>query len=397
MNNKNWNIKKNSFTRSFVLFLFIFVFCSENEKSVIEINPSKFNAGPIYLSDFAEDITYIRLDSSFIIPHVMSLDIFEDTMIVCTRPDCQLLAYDKTGRLLNKIGRQGHGPGEYQYPWEFSIDKKNRRVYILSKVRNQVLIYNIDGRFIRDIPVGQFSADFDDIEYRDKKIYLFEGNHLGYAKYNWLIIDTSGVYVDAKFNATPRFKVKNGYRYRAAFRLKDELYYWNQFNDTIFNIGTKGVSVKYLFAKGDFRLTPQNNDDISIFSKRVFIPHFFIKSRDILFFNYFVQDNWGIALHYKGTNTFQSFEMPYKRDQQFGIQNDLDGGVLFSPEQLVFIKNQEYLVSWAEAFMIKAHVASDVFKTSNPKFPEKKKELEKLAASLNENDNPVLMLVKMKK
>ena len=31
-----------------------------------------------------------------------------------------------------------------------------------------------------------------------------------------------------------------------------------------------------------------------------------------------------------------------------------------------------------------------------PKYPEKKKQLEKLANSLNENDNPVLMLVKLK-
>ncbi len=39
----------------------------------------------------------------------------------------------------------------------------------------------------------------------------------------------------------------------------------------------------------------------------------------------------------------------------------------------------------------------NAFKNSNPKYPEKKKELEALAASLNENDNPVLMLAKLKK
>lgn len=31
-----------------------------------------------------------------------------------------------------------------------------------------------------------------------------------------------------------------------------------------------------------------------------------------------------------------------------------------------------------------------------PQYPEKKKELEELANSLNEDDNPILMLVKMK-
>ena len=51
---------------------------------------------------------------------------------------------------------------------------------------------------------------------------------------------------------------------------------------------------------------------------------------------------------------------------------------------------------WIDAYIIKEHVASEASKNSNPKFPEKKKELEKLAASLDENDNPVLMLVKLK-
>lgn len=42
------------------------------------------------------------------------------------------------------------------------------------------------------------------------------------------------------------------------------------------------------------------------------------------------------------------------------------------------------------------YVASEAFKNSTPKYSEKKKELEELAATLNANDNPVLMLAKLK-
>jgi hypothetical protein len=41
-------------------------------------------------------------------------------------------------------------------------------------------------------------------------------------------------------------------------------------------------------------------------------------------------------------------------------------------------------------------MGSEEFKNSTPKYPEKKKELEKLASSLDENDNPVLMLIQLK-
>jgi hypothetical protein len=48
------------------------------------------------------------------------------------------------------------------------------------------------------------------------------------------------------------------------------------------------------------------------------------------------------------------------------------------------------------AFELKQFISSKAFKLSNPKYPGKKKELEKLANSLDENDNPVLMIVKLK-
>jgi hypothetical protein len=45
---------------------------------------------------------------------------------------------------------------------------------------------------------------------------------------------------------------------------------------------------------------------------------------------------------------------------------------------------------------LKTRVSDSEFKTSIPKYPEKKKELEKLANSLKETDNPVLILVRLR-
>jgi hypothetical protein len=49
------------------------------------------------------------------------------------------------------------------------------------------------------------------------------------------------------------------------------------------------------------------------------------------------------------------------------------------------------------SYQIKAHVASNEFKNSVPKFPENKKALEKLAESIKETDNPILIMVRLKK
>ncbi|MCG6189357.1 hypothetical protein [Maribellus maritimus] len=72
--------------------------------------------------------------------------------------------------------------------------------------------------------------------------------------------------------------------------------------------------------------------------------------------------------------------------------NDYDGGPDF---EHVYQKNNE-LIGYVNAMDLMIHVNSAKFRSSTPKHPEKKKELEQLANSLNENDNPVLMLVKLK-
>jgi hypothetical protein len=77
-----------------------------------------------------------------------------------------------------------------------------------------------------------------------------------------------------------------------------------------------------------------------------------------------------------------------------GLYNDIDGGPRFFPTKQV---NDSTMLMWVKANELKDHVASDDFKKTTVKYPEKKKELEKLANSLKETDNPVLMFVTFRK
>ncbi|MGV8137989.1 MAG: hypothetical protein AB2L20_22490 [Mangrovibacterium sp.] len=79
-----------------------------------------------------------------------------------------------------------------------------------------------------------------------------------------------------------------------------------------------------------------------------------------------------------------------------GIIDDISCGNAFVPKENHLLKKGNYISGWEFSYEIKAYVASETFKNAIPKSPKKKKELEKLANSLNENDNPVLMLVKLK-
>ena len=82
------------------------------------------------------------------------------------------------------------------------------------------------------------------------------------------------------------------------------------------------------------------------------------------------------------------------------INNDLDGGLpltLGARNYYYYIEDgSEYVAFLINPFALKNHVGSDAFVNSSPKYPDKKIALEKLARSLDENDNPVLMIVKLK-
>ncbi len=102
----------------------------------------------------------------------------------------------------------------------------------------------------------------------------------------------------------------------------------------------------------------------------------------------------GVSFVNKANQTVLS---SFKEPSNQGIENDLDNGPGFTPHYYFQEEGEEFLIGWVDAYKLKAHVIGEDFRSSTPKYPEKKKELEELAASLDENDNPVLMLVKLKK
>jgi hypothetical protein len=81
-----------------------------------------------------------------------------------------------------------------------------------------------------------------------------------------------------------------------------------------------------------------------------------------------------------------------------GIQNDLDGGIMFRLYANSYFteNNIEYLIGLIDPFDLKSHIASTEFKNSVPKDPEKKNALEKFANGIKETDNPILMMIKLK-
>ena len=379
----------------FLIFLFFIQCTKENKGDTFVINLSNFMKKEVMLSEVASLIEYIPLESNLPFGHIFNIQIVDSLIFISSYPD-GLHLFDRSGRYINKIGKIGYGPGEYRHGHKFTIDNKRKQVFVLDGDR--VLKYSFNNEFIESNLLKEFNSRFNDIMYLNEQIFLLGGISMGYGNLNWLVLDTSFGVKSIKPNSIEQFKSKFGLTWQVGFIFENHVHYWNNYNDTVFQITKDGFLPRYLFAKDDCRL-PMEDISWEDFDKKYFYPKSIFETRKFLIIYYYYKEEYHTAILQKKKK--QIFIINSSDDEETryagpGITNDIDGGVNLSPFNYFTKGNYEYLVGWVFAHQLKAHVASDAFKNSTPKYPEKKRELERLANSLSENDNPVLMIVKLK-
>ena len=63
--------------------------------------------------------------------------------------------FSRSGKFLCSVGSVGQGPGEYLYPNDVIIDEKNELIYLAPLFGDKIFVYNMSGRFLRNIEFPQ--------------------------------------------------------------------------------------------------------------------------------------------------------------------------------------------------------------------------------------------------
>jgi len=344
------------------------------------------------LSGISSDISYVKLDSKVLIDQISKVQICSDKIILKAK-SVGILAYDLNGNFISRIGGFGNGPGEYTKSFStFTANSKGTLVYILDHY-NKIFVYSSRGIFQKSFNLNDSILADDIFGFPDNQLLLVEGNSFGKAKFNWVITDSTG---------NTKFQKRNYIKFSATrfagpspenivISNAGSFIYFEQYNDTIFQVSPNSYRNYAIFKFNDIRLTPEISGKEGPIGagNKYFLPLNIFRLKDDLFFQYFFNLKINLA---KFDSESQKLRV-INSDSKLGcFTNDIDGGLPFD----LCISSDQILLGWFSPFQLKAHVASEAFKNSTPKYPEKKKALEKLANSLNENDNPVLMLVKLK-
>ncbi len=360
----------------------------------------------VAISEIANNIKYIPLETTTksLLGDINKVIISDTNIYIGGNQG--LKKFSLGGEFIGKIGQTGRGPGEYMNLGNFGITKKLNIIIIFDANSQKILWYNENGDFIKQVNKSLNGDHF--VFFDNNKIALYSSKILVQPD----SIVSSLIITDSYLNiikTIPNIIQRTGKWSIASVPLyifNDNLYYKDCFNDTLYHLNSNNLRLeKYAVIKlGNYQLPakiklPLNQGISKLIEitkraeNKLTIRNIFESNKYLIF-----KLLYGFGI-YKNDPLFVLFAKDrniVKALSGNGFINDLDGGLNFTPASYININNQEYLIGWVNAFKLKEHVASAAFKSSTPKYPEKKKELEKLANSLKDDDNPVLMLVKLK-
>ena len=121
------------------------------------VNPGKDKEATLYLSDFADEVRYIKLQTNdaCMLEKIQKVLIDGDNVFISSlhSNSSRLLLFNSNGLFIKEIGLQGRGPGEFNTVLDFDLDRSNKIVYILDTPGN-IYVYDYSGKYLKTIKSG---------------------------------------------------------------------------------------------------------------------------------------------------------------------------------------------------------------------------------------------------
>lgn len=356
----------------------------------------------VKLSDLGfADIEYIPLETNEHSIISGTNDIITGNKLI-VGPGFYLVKYFKTilefqtdGSFVTRIGTVGRGPKEFLVPHDVKVDEKTHNIYVLAGWQKKFFIYSETGELIRTFQIPFVSQVFS---FFDNEILCYSINHEGNIENSYNLIDTNGKILESYPNKFP-FNNQNTHAITGEnlfYNFNRQVFKKEVYSDTVYSYENKVFKPHLVIQVGNKLITPQARSkfDGLYLAKNYISPLNLFEFGDYVYYEFvykFALPDDVIIYSFIGSKK-NNLKVIFNTGK--GIINDLDGGPNIWPKT---IQDDNTIVALVDALKLKTHVASEAFKNSIPKYPERKKELEILANSLKETDNPVLLLISLKK
>jgi hypothetical protein len=381
-----------------IILSFLIYSCSHQEKN--KLNEIVVLSEPVKeitrLSEIASDISYIPLQTndSSLMGHIFSLKATGNFFYFRTLD--KIYCFSDQGNFLFKLDKKGRGPGEYNFIHDFDITADNKILAVLN--RSEVLLYNIsnNGLHFRNKITCSESADKINFINLNYDILVQYDNSTGQKMLSKELLNINGDKLKAWPNAM-KFALKDGIMVYSdceniSYLNNNNLFVKEKMNDTIFCLNSSNILEPFLvFNTGDKRLTPEARANGAYYSEHTgdyFTIQRVFGSERFIYFKFLFNKKMN---SYRSVYDISNSER-YSISDKALLKDDLAGGPAFDPQY----SRDGFFYAWLDALKFRSFLKSEEFEHSVVSNPQKKAELKKLAGSLLETDNPVLVKVKIR-
>ena len=328
----------------------------------IDIISNISNNQKINLSAVASNIEYCLLETDkkcLVVPHMVVYCSKEYIVTLGQQTDNHFVCFifeRATGKFVRQISRMGQGPNDFQFVYNEFWDEINEQICVACN--NQFAFYNLDGTLSHKTSSLQFGG-FYFIAHNDFYI-KYVPNRYGNSTIRIAFFDKTGALVDSIPNYKSWKKISRRIVTNSAdaqFHIfGNNLYYKDNFCDTMYQIEEFTLQPKYIFNTGS-RYVPyelqdgggfdftQSSSGISIIDhyKKYFVFDKFFEDNQHLYFTFDYNQMKYRAMYDKTKDMLQIMPpistAPSERIHRFrilyGFENDLDGGLPFWPKQMI--------------------------------------------------------------
>jgi hypothetical protein len=345
------------------------------------------------LSEIATDVTYVPLQTSenSLIGHIQEIRTINGKFYIFTFRE--VLCFDKTGHYLYKLHKEGKGPEEYTSIYDFDVSSDNDLLIIL--VDRKIFVYKDNGSsfiFSKSLKFNDQPSKTDFVP-GQKNILLSYFSPSGNEPFRNVLINLNGDTLNLRLNHYKYKLTKNimfGMAYdNLNYEYNNKIHFKEMLSDTVFVLDQKNNIRPYFIL--DSRGKNLTTEALANYSRDQ-LPNYLTVRNMMEVSRYIIY-----TFYYNKATSFGFYDKV--SNKKLGVngstflQDDIIGGVNFEPKYSYDGK----LYGWVDALALKKHLSNDNFKRSVVKNPEKKKAFEKMVDSLNETDNPVLIVVTPKK
>ena len=124
--------------------------------TVIVCHPEKLTDSiELPLSHFVEDLEIIpleRKDEAYV--RNSTVRVSDNYILVHSSRNMPFRLFTRQGKFVCNIGSSGNGRGNYDQVYDFQLDEKHNRIYIMPWTAKQLIVYDMQGQFKGFIPLN---------------------------------------------------------------------------------------------------------------------------------------------------------------------------------------------------------------------------------------------------